>query len=230
MSLQLVLAIIALVLAVIAGIMSRASTPMIMIAVAIALVALVQILSGGLVFRWVGGATYTILGVGLRQAGASALSQKMHFVGCICSEAYMYRAKLLIILFRTMVIWDCFGMKVTGKPCVGGATVGRHYWDKAVWWGAMFTACPAILIIHGTGREVVAFSEDVEYRVFEGEITYCTDAAILVTTPDADKVWIPRSVCCFGESLDIGDEDPEVAEWWLEKEGQWSPQFKAALI
>jgi hypothetical protein len=53
MSLQLVLAIIALVLAVIAGIMNRASTPMIMVAVAIALVALVQILGGSglVIFR-----------------------------------------------------------------------------------------------------------------------------------------------------------------------------------
>jgi hypothetical protein len=83
----------------------------------------------------------------------------------------------------------------------------------------MFTACPAIPSILGIGRRTVAFSGDVEYRVFEGEITYCTDAAILVTTSDHDKVWIPRSVCCLGESLDVGDEDPEVAEWWLEKKG-----------
>lgn len=49
MTLELVLAIIALVCAVVAGVLSRASTTMILLAVAVALVALNQILGGGLI-------------------------------------------------------------------------------------------------------------------------------------------------------------------------------------
>lgn len=51
MSLQLVLSIVALIFAVIGGIWGRGSTPMILLAVAVTLVALVQVMVGGLVMR-----------------------------------------------------------------------------------------------------------------------------------------------------------------------------------
>ena len=51
MSLSLVLSIIALVLAIIYGIMSRASTPPILIAVAVCLLAVIHILGGTVIVR-----------------------------------------------------------------------------------------------------------------------------------------------------------------------------------
>ena len=57
-----------------------------------------------------------------------------------------------------------------------------------------------------------------DFEVLEGKIKATTDLAILLETPDGGEIWIPRS-CCEDGSLDIDDEDPEVAEWWLRKEG-----------
>ena len=51
MSLSLVLSIVALVCAIIAGIMSRASTSMILLAVAVSLLAVIHVLGGGLIAR-----------------------------------------------------------------------------------------------------------------------------------------------------------------------------------
>jgi hypothetical protein len=51
MSLSFVLSIISLVLAIIYGIMSRASTPAILIAVAVILLATIHVLGGSLVVR-----------------------------------------------------------------------------------------------------------------------------------------------------------------------------------
>jgi hypothetical protein len=49
MSLSLLLSIVALVLAIIVGVINRGSTPMLLTAVAIALLALVHVLAGSLV-------------------------------------------------------------------------------------------------------------------------------------------------------------------------------------
>lgn len=51
MSLELVLAIVALVLAITSGVMSRGSTPSLLLCTAVALVAVNQILGGGLIVR-----------------------------------------------------------------------------------------------------------------------------------------------------------------------------------
>ncbi|WP_048647528.1 hypothetical protein [Nitratireductor soli] len=52
----------------------------------------------------------------------------------------------------------------------------------------------------------------------EAEITRATDAAVLVDLDD-QEIWIPRSVCLEGDTLDVGDTDLIVADWWLEQEG-----------
>jgi hypothetical protein len=50
------------------------------------------------------------------------------------------------------------------------------------------------------------------------EIRKATEKAVLVEI-DGTEHWIPRSVCLDGDSIDVGDDDLIVANWWLEKEG-----------
>jgi hypothetical protein len=38
-------------------------------------------------------------------------------------------------------------------------------------------------------------------------------------TEDFDERWVPRKVCLDGASLDEGDTDVVVADWWLKQEG-----------
>lgn len=58
------------------------------------------------------------------------------------------------------------------------------------------------------------------YDILEGEIKATTEKAVMIVTPDGAPVWVPRSCCEGGDDLDIGDDDPLVATWWLRKEGR----------
>lgn len=54
----------------------------------------------------------------------------------------------------------------------------------------------------------------------EGLIEKTTDGAVLFLPYGGEKeFWIPRKVCLDGDSLDEGDEDVVVADWWLKQEG-----------
>ena len=55
--------------------------------------------------------------------------------------------------------------------------------------------------------------------VLAGEVMKTTDAAILFVTEDGTEKWIPRRVCIDGASIDEGDTDVIVADWWLKQEG-----------
>ena len=46
-----------------------------------------------------------------------------------------------------------------------------------------------------------------------------TPHAVLIMTEDFDERWVPRKVCLDGASLDEGDTDVVVADWWLKQEG-----------
>ena len=50
------------------------------------------------------------------------------------------------------------------------------------------------------------------------EITETTDEAVLIVV-DGEEQWVPRSVCLDGDSLNVGDEDLVVENWWLRKAG-----------
>lgn len=50
------------------------------------------------------------------------------------------------------------------------------------------------------------------------EITRTTDKAVLIVV-DGEDQWVPRSVCLDGDSLNVGDEDLVVENWWLRKAG-----------
>ena len=50
------------------------------------------------------------------------------------------------------------------------------------------------------------------------EITKTTDKAVLIVV-DGEEQWVPRSVCLDGDSLNVGDEDLVVENWWLRKAG-----------
>lgn len=50
------------------------------------------------------------------------------------------------------------------------------------------------------------------------EIIRTTDDAVLAEI-EGDEVWVPRKVCLDGASVNVGDTDIIVADWWLEKEG-----------
>lgn len=52
----------------------------------------------------------------------------------------------------------------------------------------------------------------------QAEITKTTERAVLIVYED-EEYWVPRSVCLDGDSLQVGDDDLIVADWWLEKEG-----------
>lgn len=45
-----------------------------------------------------------------------------------------------------------------------------------------------------------------------------TDRAVLLTQGDDREVWVPRSVCEDGDSLDVGDTDICVSRWFAERE------------
>lgn len=46
-----------------------------------------------------------------------------------------------------------------------------------------------------------------------------TDFAVLILTDQHEEKWVPRKVCLDGSSIDDGDEDIVVADWWLKQEG-----------
>ena len=54
----------------------------------------------------------------------------------------------------------------------------------------------------------------------EGLIEKTTDGAVLFLPSTGKEFWIPRKVCLDGDSLDEGDEDVVVADWWLKQEGR----------
>lgn len=55
-------------------------------------------------------------------------------------------------------------------------------------------------------------------HVVEGIVLSTTDGAILLMIDHGSEKWIPRKVCLNGSSIEDGDEDPAVADWWLKQE------------
>lgn len=53
-----------------------------------------------------------------------------------------------------------------------------------------------------------------------GEVKRVTEGAILFDPEDGDEFWLPRRVCLDGASVDEGDVDIVVADWWLKQEGK----------
>lgn len=45
-----------------------------------------------------------------------------------------------------------------------------------------------------------------------------TPRAVLVRLDDMNQVWIPRSVCQDGDSLEEQDKNVSVQPWWAERE------------
>ena len=57
------------------------------------------------------------------------------------------------------------------------------------------------------------------YEPIDGEIIRTTPRAVLVRVSRRREVWVPRSLCEGGDTLDVGDDDIRVAAWWAVKEG-----------
>lgn len=57
------------------------------------------------------------------------------------------------------------------------------------------------------------------YEPITGEVIRTTLLAVLVRDDAGDEVWVPRSVCEDGDSLEKGDTDVRVEPWFAEKEG-----------
>lgn len=55
-------------------------------------------------------------------------------------------------------------------------------------------------------------------RTIYCEVTMTTDDAVLVDHQD-EEFWVPRSVCLDGQSIEEGDSDLVVADWWLRDRG-----------
>lgn len=52
-----------------------------------------------------------------------------------------------------------------------------------------------------------------------GMVMKTTESAVLFMPDGGDEVWIPRRCCLDGASLEDGDTDIAVADWWLRREG-----------
>lgn len=64
------------------------------------------------------------------------------------------------------------------------------------------------------------------YVTFYGKVIRTTDAAVLVAPQRNDGVetlfgeqWFPRKVVLDGENVEEGDEDLEIAKWFIRKHG-----------
>lgn len=53
-----------------------------------------------------------------------------------------------------------------------------------------------------------------------GEVLRTTDGAVLFDPERGDEFWVPRKVCLDGASIEDGDTDIVVADWWLRQEGR----------
>lgn len=53
-----------------------------------------------------------------------------------------------------------------------------------------------------------------------GHVKVTTDGAILFDPDDGSEFWVPRRVCLDGNSVEEGDTDIVVADWWLKQEGR----------
>lgn len=53
-----------------------------------------------------------------------------------------------------------------------------------------------------------------------GRVKVTTDGAILFDPDDRSEFWVPRRVCLDGGSVEEGDTDIVVADWWLKQEGR----------
>lgn len=61
--------------------------------------------------------------------------------------------------------------------------------------------------------------EETEHIPVQGTVKRATDKAILLELPNGNEQWVPRSVIFDGDIYDEGDTNPEIAEWFCEKEG-----------
>ena len=52
-----------------------------------------------------------------------------------------------------------------------------------------------------------------------GLVVKTSEKAVLLTIGNGVEVWVPRSVCVDGDTIDKGDTDLVVQSWFAEKEG-----------
>ena len=60
---------------------------------------------------------------------------------------------------------------------------------------------------------------ETHHTSITGKIIATTDRAVLLEEPSGDETWIPRSVIDGGDDIEEQDVDPNVADWFIEKEG-----------
>lgn len=60
---------------------------------------------------------------------------------------------------------------------------------------------------------------ETNYSPIEGTIIAETDKAVLLEQKNGDETWIPRSVIDGGDATEEQDRDPNVADWFIDKEG-----------
>lgn len=61
-------------------------------------------------------------------------------------------------------------------------------------------------------------SGDDYYELTGSKVIRTTPRAVLLRLDDMNEVWVPRSVCQFGDSLDEDDTNVSVQSWWAERE------------
>ena len=52
----------------------------------------------------------------------------------------------------------------------------------------------------------------------EGTVVKTTDAAVLYDIDFDREVWVPRRVILGGNTIEEGDTDLSIADWWLKQE------------
>ncbi len=53
-----------------------------------------------------------------------------------------------------------------------------------------------------------------------GEVLRTTEGAVLFDPERGTEFWVPRRVMLDGASVEEGDTDIVVADWWLKQEGR----------
>jgi len=65
----------------------------------------------------------------------------------------------------------------------------------------------------------MSWGEETEYVPIKGEVQAVTDKAVFLQQPNGNETWVPRSVIDGGDAVEESDCDPNIAEWFCDKEG-----------
>ena len=68
--------------------------------------------------------------------------------------------------------------------------------------------------------------KETNYLTFSGKVMRTSEKAVLIDSSSLSEhignrnteIWIPKSVMKDAASLEAGDKDVRVAEWWVEKQ------------